>query len=63
MADIAMPDTLRVRVRTRKGIGTVIKIRDDSEKSFLVKLDEGGNPFWAINQHVQPVGFAQAARS
>ncbi len=60
-ASVAMPDNFTLRVRTQRGMGTVISVRPDKKRPFLVRLDQDGkNPFWALIDNMQPVGFARS---
>ena len=53
--EIVLPDALRLRVSTKRGVGTVEKVRVHDSRSLLVRLDGGGNPFWARDVKVRSI--------
>ena len=57
---VAMPDEMIVRVRTRRGIGHIIRVREDPVRPFYIRLETGGDEFWAVMEHIQPIGFTKA---
>lgn len=59
-AGVPMPVSfIRLRVRTDRGLGLVLRVRKDAKRPFLVQIDGQERPYWPLIGKVQPIGFSK----
>lgn len=59
---VPMPAIFALRVRTPRGLGIVLRVRDKRKSPFLIKIDGADKPYWALAHSVQPIGFSKSTK-